>query len=425
MVYEFKFPDVGEGITEGRIVEWKVKVGDIVEEDQILGMIETDKAVVEIPSPKAGKIIKLHTKVGESINVGDPMVSFELEGDDSEAAAPKEEGPRPNEKDSGGVVGKIEVGSGVLAPSSEGQKGAKEKKVESSSKIIAIPRVRRLAKDLGVDLNSVKGSGEGGEITENDVRGAKGGKKKTSAAVSKISFEKYGRIMKIPMTQIRKTIAEKMHHSVSTIPHSLIFLEADVTDLAKVRQKEKKSAESKGIHLTFLPFIVRAVVSALKTNPYLNSSLDDETETIITKQYYNIGIAVDTANGLMVPVVKKADSKSILDIAKEIDELAGKAKSRKISLEDLQGGTFTITNYGSIAGSFAVPIINYPEAAILGFGRITEKPVIIDGEIKHRKMLPLSLAFDHRILDGGKAAMFLKELVKHLEDPQLLLVDID
>lgn len=440
MVFEFRFPDVGEGITEGRIVEWKIKEGDKVEADQVIAMIETDKAVVEIPSPQAGTITSIPKKVGETINVGDILVSISESGEKVSTAPAKKEtkgkakGKQPK-KESTGVVGEIKVGSNVIESSNEGMEGAKPVK-EKPVKVKATPKVRKLAKELGVDLSKLTGTGQHGEITEHDIKPSSKEPVKAAAAQvtgSRVSFDKYGRFLEIPLTQVRKTIALKMQKSSSEIPHAVSMIEVDVTKLDAVRKQEKPVAENKGLKLTFLPFIIRAVVVALKKHPFMNASFDLENEKIITKQYYNIGVAVDTAHGLMVPVVKNADSKSMIDIAFWIQKLSDQARNRTISLGDLRGGTFTITNYGSIGGSFGVPIINPPESGILGVGRITEKPVVVkstgllsgEKKIEIRKILPLSLSFDHRVVDGAQAARFMVDLKKHLEDPNLLLVDID
>ena len=452
MVFEFRFPDVGEGIHEGEIVEWKVKEGDRVNKDQVIALIETDKAVVEVPSPRSGVVAKLNFKVGEKIKVGEVLLTIAEQGEkvsagkaiEEKKAAPERQKETPlqkiaakvsekevaQRKDEGGVVGKIEAGSGVLAPSREGRESAK--KAEAVSDALALPKTRKLAEELGVDLSKLKGSGDGGRIRDEDVKAfaehvpVAG----TPSNAPKVSFDAFGRTLEIPMSATRRRIAEKMSISFSKIPHAVEMVEVDVTELDALRQAEKEVAENKGFKLTYLPFIVRAVVSALEKNPYLNSSYDEEKQEIVLKQYYNIGIAVDTPHGLMVPVVKRVNEKSILKIAEETNKLAILARSREIKLEDLQGGTFTITNYGSIGGTFGVPIINHPEVAILGIGRIQEKPVVtgqgmMGHKIEIRKMLPLSLSFDHRVVDGAQAAQFIADLTKLLEDPKLFMIDID
>lgn len=425
MAFEFRFPDIGEGIHEGELVKWLVKEGDVVKSDQPLGEIETDKAIAEIPSPRDGVILKLNFKPGDTIKVGDVMVVIGEKGEKvaEKSRAVQEEKPKEEAK--------------LEQPKTEtSSKEKPESKTEASAgKVLATPKVRKLAKDLGVDLSKVKGTGPDGRITEEDVKGFSGEVKegiKPSTEKSeeefkrpKVTFEKYGEALRIPIRGMRKAIAENMVRSASKIPHVTHMDEADITELVKIREKEKKVAENFGVKLTYLPFIIKALLAALKEHPYLNSSIDETTNEIVVKKYYNIGIAVQTSDGLMVFVVKKVDDKSIIELAREIQDLSEKARARRIALEDLQGGSFTITNYGSVGGTFGTPIINYPEAAILGVGRIQEKPVVKEGKVVIRKILPLSLTFDHRIVDGAEAAAFMNDLIKRLEDPDELLIYVD
>jgi pyruvate dehydrogenase E2 component (dihydrolipoamide acetyltransferase) len=415
---EFKFPDIGEGITEGEIVEWLVKEGDYVEEHQAVGKIETDKAVAEIPSPARGYILKINHKPGETVNVGEVLFII---GDRKEILQKKE---KPIVKPAG-AVGYLEE-----APEISDERVALKKLQEAlptkeSDQILAMPATRKLANDLGIDLAKITGSGKEGRITEQDVKNAKGIEIPEPEIKIEKKFDFYGYIEHIPLKGVRKSIAKKMIESVTHAAHVTHIDEADVTQLWHIREREKKIAEMKGIHLTFLPFIVKAIVHALKDFPFVNSGLDEENQEIILKKYYNIGIAVDTDDGLIVPVVKEADAKSILEISKEIEELAKKARERKLDLQDMKGGTFTITNIGSIRGIFATPIINYPEAAILALGRIYDKLVVEGEKVYKKKVLPLSLSFDHRIFDGAYAAKFVDIVVKHLEDPDLILIDRD
>jgi len=396
MVREFNFSDVGEGITEGEIIRWLVKEGEWIKEDQDIVEVETDKALVIIPSPYAGKVVKIHCNEGDLIEVGQVLVSIE-EGVESSAT----KGPR--EKDTGTVVGTLEKAKETVPP----------------SPVQAIPSVRTLAKELQVDLAQVKGSGPGGRITKQDVETAAG---KASAKASRAT-DPYGPVEKVPLRGMRRTIAKHMAEASKRVADVTILEDADITDLAKVRAKERELAEQKGVKLTYLPFVVKAVTSALKAHPYLNSTLDDEVEQIILKKYYNIGIAVDTPEGLMVFAISEADQKTILDLAGEIGDLAEKARSRKIDLAKLKGSTFTVTNYGVIGASYGTPIINYPEVAILGIGKIEDKPVVKSGKIVIRRIMPLSLVFDHRVIDGVEAARFLNEVIRYLEDPDLMLLE--
>ncbi len=420
MAYDFKLPDLGEGIHEGEIKKWLIKEGDTVKEHQPIAEVETDKAVVDLPSPKAGTILKIYFREGDTVKVGDVVVTI---GEAGEKATAKVAAPaRRIAKGATGAVGELEE-----APEEEEERPAPKAVPVSLVTIVeALPAVRKLAQELGVDLTRVHGTGPGGRITEADVRNASG-KAPPAAAIERkgprITFEDYGRVLRIPLKGLRKTIAENLTRAFQTTVPVTHMDEADVTELAKIRAEKKKIAEDKGYPLTFLPFIAKAAVIALKEHPYVNSSLDDASGEIVVKQYYNIGFAVDTTDGLIVPVIKGCDQKSILEIAKDLYAKAEETRNREIAREDLRGGTFTITNIGTIGGDHATPIINHPECAILALGRIQDRPVVKDGQIVVRKILPLSLTFDHRIIDGAEAARFVTDLIKHLEDPSLMLLE--
>ncbi len=398
MAREFRLPDVGEGITEAEIVRWLVKEGEPIKEDQDLVEIETDKAVVTLPSPYTGKVLKLYGKDGKILKVGEVLATIE-DGAESAAAKPSEAAA----EDSGSVVGQLDA----------------EEKSVTEPPVRAIPSVRALAKELQVDLAKVQGTGPEGRVTKQDVERAAG---KTPDKAGKES-DPFGPVEKLPLRGLRRAIAKHMTEASKRVADVTIWNDADITDLVKVRAKEKKMAEEKGVRLTYLPFVIKAVIPGLKAHPYLNSSLDEQSEEIILKKYFHIGIAVETPDGLIVFVIRNADQKTILDLAKEIGARAEKARQRKIELQDLKGSTFTVTNYGVIGASYGTPIINFPEAAILGMGKIEDKPVVRDGKIAIRKILPLSLAFDHRIIDGVEAARFLNVVIQHLEDPDLMLIE--
>lgn len=420
MAYEFRFPDVGEGIHEGEIVKWKVKVGDKVEADQPLVEIETDKAVVDIPSPKAGTILKISHKEGETINVGEVLVVIGKKGEKAE----KPEAKAGKEKHyTGSVVGFLEE-----APDEEEKKAEKRSIVgkEAGKRAMATPAVKELARKLNVDINSVSGTGSEGIVTEEDVKKAASGEKGSSEEKSagiKVArkYDMWGYIDRMPLKGMRKSISKHMSEAHSTIVPITNFYDADATKLYELREKEKKIAEKKGIHLTFIPFIVKAVVKALKKHPIINSSL--EGEEIILKKYYNIGVAVDTNDGLIVPVVKGADKKDIFQIASEIQALAEKARERKLDLMDLRGGTFTITNLGSIGVKYFTPMVNYPESCILGPGKIEDMPVVENGKVVVRKILPLTITYDHRVVDGAEAARFMNDLIGYLENPAAIFIE--
>jgi pyruvate dehydrogenase E2 component (dihydrolipoamide acetyltransferase) len=438
MALEFKFPDVGEGIAEGEIVKWRVKEGDSVKEHDTLVEIETDKAIVEIPSPATGTILKILHKEGDTVKVGETLVVI---GDKNETLAttsiamaaaniPKQETKQPVIKPAG-AVGYLEEAPD-LEEATETTEPVPISQDTVKSSIYATPAVRRLARDMGVDISKIKGTGIGGRVTEEDVRSfarntglsqIKENLPQVQAKVQK-KYDMYGYIERVPLKGVRKVIAEHMVESMRTIPHVTHMEEADVTLLHRHREREKRLAEAKGVKLTYLPFVIKACISALKKHPMFNSTLDEEHNEIIVKKYYNIGVAVATDNGLMVPVIKIADQKSIMAIAREISQLAEKARSREIDLSDLKGGTFTITNIGSLGGTFATPIINHPEVAILALGKIVDRlSVDKEGKIRVRKILPLSLSFDHRVVDGADAAEFVNTIKEILEDPDRIMME--
>jgi pyruvate dehydrogenase E2 component (dihydrolipoamide acetyltransferase) len=396
MLCEFKFPDVGEGIAEGEIVRWLVKEGDSVEEDQDLLEVETDKALLTLNSPYTGKVTQLHGKEGEIIKVGDVLTTIEAGGEQATML-------EAEKKDSGTVVGTL----------------GDNEVVEVVRPVQATPAVRALAKQMQIDLASVKGTGPGGRITKEDVETAAA----KTAPQAGAEADAYGSVEKIPLRGIRRTVAKRMAEASKRVAEVTIWEDADITELEQVRAKERKVAEEKGVKLTYLPFLIKAVLPALKVHPYFNASLDETAEAIILKKYFNVGIAVDTPDGLIVFVIKDADKKNILDLAKETATLAEKARHRKIDLHELKGSTFTITNYGVVGASYGTPIINYPEVAILGLGKIEDRPVVRSGQIAIRKIMPLSLAFDHRVIDGVEAGRFLGVVIQHLEDPNLMLIE--
>ena len=396
MLREFKFPDVGEGIAEGEIVHWLVKEGDWIEEDQDLVQVETDKAVITLHSPFTGKIEKLYGKEGEVIKVGALLTTVQ----DGGAAAPA---PPSEKTDSGTVVGSL----------------GEEKEIEIVRSVLATPAIRALARQLKLDLAKVKGTGPGGRITKEDVQRAAEKIAEPPGAVA----DTYGPVEKISLRGLRRTVAKRMAEASKRVAAVTLWEDADITELEQLRAAEKRRAEAKGVKLTYLPFLIKASLAALKAHPYFNASLDEDAEEIVVKKYYNIGIAVDTSDGLMVFVIKEADRKSLLDLAIEGAALAEKARDRKIDLTELRGSTFTITNYGVVGVSYGTPIINHPEVAILGMGRIADRPVALNGQIVVRKIMPLSLAFDHRVIDGVEAGRFLNVVIQHLEHPDLMLTD--
>ena len=425
MAFEFKLPDIGEGIHEGEIVKWFVKPGDEVSEDDVLCEVQNDKAVVEIPSPVKGKVLEIVVEEGTVATVGQTLVTFDapgyenlkFKGDDHSNDTPKEE-----KKD--------EVKADVVEP---------EETIEQK-RVIAMPSVRKYAREKGIDIRQVSGSGKNGRVLKEDIDQFVTGEKpavateqvaKTTAEQPKVEVEKKPVIpagvdfpeTREKMSGIRKAIAKAMVNSKHTAPHVTLMDEIDVSKLVAHRKKFKDVAAEKGIKLTFLPYVVKALVSALREYPALNTSIDDTTDEIVQKHYYNIGIAADTDRGLLVPVVKHADRKSVFQVSKEINELAGKARDGKLAPDEMKGASCTITNIGSAGGQWFTPVINHPEVAILGIGRIAEKPIVRDGEIVAAPVLALSLSFDHRMIDGATAQNALNHIKRLLNDPELLLME--
>jgi len=406
MAKEFRFPDVGEGITEGEIVRWLVKEGDEVQADQTLAEIETDKAIVEMPSPYAGTVLKLHFKEKDLIKVGQALVTIGEKGESLAAGSPEPQ-----------LAVRPAAAGAAPAPAPPGAAAAPARPGE----VLATPKVRALARELGIDIAAVKGTGPDGRITEDDVRAPRPLPAEKAPAIKiKAKYDLYGNLERIPLRGVRRATAKKMRESLDHAAHVTHCDEADAGPIDALRGKMNPEVEAGGAKLTYLPFIVKALIEALKLHPTLNATLDEDENEIVVKKYYNIGIAVDVPDGLIVPVVKSADQKSVADIAAEIQALAKAARERALDLADLKGGTFSITNVGVIGGDLATPIINYPEVAILATMKIADRARVVDGAVVVRKTLPLCLAFDHRVVDGAEAARFTKDLIRFLETPESL-----
>jgi pyruvate dehydrogenase E2 component (dihydrolipoamide acetyltransferase) len=503
-VKEFKLPDVGEGVAEGELVSWQVSPGDTVSEGDIVAEVETDKALVEVPSRYDGTVKELFAEEGDIVPVGDVIISFEVdEGDGGGAAeAPDSEG---------------EPGDSV--DEAETDTAAAEAAETPEGRVFAPPAARRLARELGVDITEVEGTGPGGRVSEEDVRshhesaeahdetaaetpGTPGeaeapeapsgagasetvsasagprAERETTLAVpatraladeldvdihavptektrdgeafveesdvrafaereeaeataeagagaeagAESATAEPAREETVPYRGVRRTIGEQMATSKYTAPHVTHHDTAVIDELVETREELKATAEEKGTRLTYMAFVLKAVVAGLKEYPILNSELDEEEGVIRLKNYYNIGIAVATDAGLMVPVIENVDEKGLLELADEVQELATKARERSISPQEMEGGTFTITNFGAFGGEYATPIINYPETAIMGLGAIEQRPVVEDGEVTAAHTLPLSLAIDHRVIDGAEAAQFTNTVMEYLAEPTKLLL---
>ncbi|HUI86143.1 MAG TPA: dihydrolipoamide acetyltransferase family protein [Nitrososphaerales archaeon] len=408
MVYEFKLPDIGEGVAEAEIIKWMVKEGEKVREDQPLVEVMTDKVNVQIPSPRTGTVSRIAVKEGETAKVGDTIMVIADDGastpSPASTATTAERAQAP-----------------ALAPSPA------TAQAQPQGLASATPATRKLARELGVEITTVVGTGPGGRVTDEDVRAAVS---RTAAATQKPTGLPPGRPSTpgkeelVPIHGVRKTIADRMIRSKHTAAHVTHVDEVDVSELVLLREALKSTGEKRGVRLTYLPFIIKAVILALKEYPYVNSSIDEQGANIVLKKYYNIGIATDTEQGLVVPVVKDADRKDVFELAREIEQLAGKARSGQLSLDDVRGSTFTITNVGAIGGIFSTPIINLPEAAILGVHKITRRPVVREDKIEIHDMTYLSLSFDHRILDGAYAARFTSRVIEILQDSKKLLAEV-
>ncbi|OLN22346.1 branched-chain alpha-keto acid dehydrogenase subunit E2 [Domibacillus antri] len=454
MAFEFKLPDIGEGIHEGEIVKWFVKPGDKVQEDDVLCEVQNDKAVVEIPSPVAGTVEEILVEEGATAIVGDTLIKFDapgyedlkFKGDDhgDEGAAKTEEQVQAT-AEAGQNVEKapVEETKQETPAASTGAGSQPQVEVDPDRRIIAMPSVRKYAREKDVNIALVAGSGKNGRIVKEDIDAFLNGSQAQapSAPAPEAQQEapaaqeesKPAAAVQIPegefpetrekMSGIRKAIAKAMVNSKQTAPHVTLMDEIEVTKLWAHRKKFKEVAAEKGVKLTFLPYVVKALTSALREYPALNTSIDDATSEIVHKHYYNIGIAADTEKGLMVPVVKNADRKSMFTISNEINELAVKARDGKLAPAEMKGASCTITNIGSAGGQWFTPVINHPEVAILGIGRISEKAIVKNGEIIAAPVLALSLSFDHRMIDGATAQNALNHIKRLLNDPELLLME--
>lgn len=429
MAFEFKLPDIGEGIHEGEIVKWFVKPNDEVNEDDVLAEVQNDKAVVEIPSPVKGKVLELKVEEGTVATVGQTIITFDAPGYEDLQFKGDESGEAKAEE-----ADKQETDAPAEAAEANEQADA-----DPNKRVIAMPSVRKYAREKGVDIVNVSGSGKNGRVLKEDIdsflNGGTAGNAQAAQAEEKAepAAQKPAAAVQVPegefpetrekMSGIRKAIAKAMVNSKHTAPHVTLMDEVDVTNLVAHRKQFKQVAADQGIKLTYLPYVVKALTSALKKYPVLNTSIDNNTDEVIQKHYYNIGIAADTDKGLLVPVVKNADRKAVFEISNEINELATKARDGKLAPAEMKGASCTITNIGSAGGQWFTPVINHPEVAILGIGRIAEKAVVRDGEIVAAPVLALSLSFDHRMIDGATAQNALNHIKRLLNDPQLILME--
>lgn len=441
MAFEFRLPDIGEGIHEGEIVKWFVKAGDTIEEDDVLAEVQNDKSVVEIPSPVSGTVEEVLVDEGTIAVVGDVIVKIDapdaeemqFKGSHSDDSSSKQE-----EKQEEASAEEESTSSSQTQQASTASN--QEAEVDENKTVKAMPSVRKYARENGVNIKAVTGTGKNGRITKEDVDaylngGSTDSASNESAAASSTGNEETSTSAsqsvpegdfpetteKIPA--MRKAIAKAMVNSKHTAPHVTLMDEIDVQELWDHRKKFKEIAAEQGTKLTFLPYVVKALVSALKKYPALNTSFNEEAGEVVHKHYWNIGIAADTDKGLLVPVVKHADRKSIFEISDEINELAVKARDGKLTSDEMKGATCTISNIGSAGGQWFTPVINHPEVAILGIGRIAQKPIVKDGEIIAAPVLALSLSFDHRQIDGATGQNAMNHIKRLLNNPELLLME--
>jgi pyruvate dehydrogenase E2 component (dihydrolipoamide acetyltransferase) len=405
--FEFKLPDLGEGVVEGEIVQWLVAAGDVVTEDQGLVELMTDKATVTVPTPRAGRVVQVHGKVGEMAKVHTPLVTLEVEGTAPLAAV-----------------------SSASTSAAAGSQPASSSPARAVEKVLATPVTRRMAREHGLDLGGISGSGPQGRVLKVDVVAALENGPTAAPAVRErprlVPLQNEAQDERIPLRGLRKKIAEKMVRSKFTAPHSTFVEEADFTELVRLRKGLNASLQAAGeqMKLSFLPFFCKALIPVMRRFPTLNANFDEANQELVLRGTYNFGIAAATEEGLTVPVVKGVDRLTLRELASEITRLAEAARKKQLKMEELSGGTFTLTSLGTSGGLFATPIINHPEVAILGIHRIRPRPVVVDGQVVVREMGNVSLSFDHRVIDGLVAADATYALIHHLERPETLFLDM-
>jgi pyruvate dehydrogenase E2 component (dihydrolipoamide acetyltransferase) len=425
MAYEFKLPDIGEGVVEGEIVRWLVKEGDVLRADQPMVEVMTDKATVEIPSPKAGKVTKRMFAEGQICPVGRVLVVLEEDGVAATPSAARAEpaspaaSARPMESATAGRSAAVPTSfPGSLSPAHRPNGAPAAPLLQVGGDVLATPATRKLARELGVELGAVRGTGPAGRITSDDVRAASGGPRPGAAPIAAAAGD-----VRIPFRGLRKKIAENLTRSKREAAHFTYVEEVDCTQLVALRIKANERLAGQGVKLSFLPFIIKATVGALKRFPQLNATLDAAASEIVQRRQYHIGLASATADGLVVPVVRDADRRSLVDLAREIDRLAAATKAGRATRDELTGSTFTITSLGQLGGVLATPIINHPEVAILGVHKISKRPAVAEDKIVIRDLMNLSISVDHRLVDGYEAAQFVAEIKEALEQPGLLFLE--
>ncbi len=403
MNVEFKLPELGENIESGDIVNVLVRQDDRIVGNQGVIELETDKAVLELPCPHAGRVVTIHVNKGDTVTVGQTLLTIDVqETAHAPEATPSDATPRDSDAPAAQTTPRPDPSGDALIP--------------------AGPAARRVARELGVELRKLHGSGPHGRITVDDVQGAAAGPEKTVLVPGQPATDAWGPTRIERMSKIRRTIAAQMTRAAGTIPHVTNFDDADVTDLEHLRKGVPRDFLGPGVKLTSMPFVMKAVAVALSHHPALNASIDDQRERIVYKQYVNLGVAVDTPRGLVVPVMRAVDRMTIPQIARGLGAMADRARNVQLGIEDLRGGTFTLSNLGAVGGTYSTPIINHPEVALLLVGRSRWMPVVRGSEIEKRLMMPLSLSYDHRLIDGGTAGRFLNQVIDYLQSPAKLLL---
>ena len=433
-----QLPELGEGVTEGELVKWLVKPGDKIEADQTIAEMMTDKATVEVPSPSAGVVKELKAKEGEVVEVGQTLIVLETDGAAASAPQPKPaaHAPAPAAAKPAPAPASAKPAPQPAAPAMSAKSSMDVYPPPADAKVLATPATRRLAREMGVDINGMKGSGVAGRVTREDVlHGGAGATAAGSPSYQMPSIPRPGYSgpagaveERVALKGIRKKIAENMQMAKHIIPHFTLMDEANVTALVRMREELKAQAEKTGVKITYLPFVMKALIATIREFPMFNASIDDAAQEIVYKKYFNMGFAADTPNGLLVPVIKNAEHKTIMQLSKEIADLGKRARDGKLALDEMRGATVTITNIGSVGGTYATPIINHPEVAILGMYKISDKPVVKQGanglELGVEKTMNFTITADHRLIDGAVAANFLRAFITRIENPGMLMLDM-
>lgn len=428
MAVDVKLPDIGEGVTEGELIKWLVKEGDAVSEDQPIAEVMTDKATVEVPTPYAGTVKQFKYSEGDMIPIETVMLVLE-EG--AGGSAKKEEKVEAKKEAPVSSAAPTPSSAPAPAPVAASQGGMDVYPPASDIHVLATPATRRLAREMNIDINNIKGTGLAGRVSREDVLGAKGSSGSASPMSSKMeiprpAFKGVGGNLeeRVAIRGIRKKIAENMQMAKHVIPHFTLMEEARADELMKLRTQAKAAGEKYGVKVTYLPFVMKALIATCREFPMFNASIDDASQEIVYKKYFNLGFAADTPNGLMVPVVKDADQKTLLEVSKEINELGEKARNGKLALDEMKGATITVTNIGSVGGIYATPIINHPEVAIFGMYKLSERPVFEGDQVKKAHFMNFTITCDHRLIDGAVAANFMKAFVTRIENPSHLMLDM-